>query len=159
MEAARELLLYTDFQWGPVDFSFLTTFSVGGYVYDSNYSGTREIDYAGHNFSTHALRAWKQPGDITDVPVLLFNSGNLAADRWLVDASYFAIKSVQLGYTLPTKWTKKAGIQSLRLFAVADNLCMFSKLNGLNPTSSFNGATDFVYTPTRVVSLGIDINF
>ena len=149
----------TDFQWGPVDFSFLTTFSVGGYVYDSNYSGTREIDYAGHNFSTHALRAWKQPGDITDVPVLLFNSGNLAADRWLVDASYFAIKSVQLGYTLPTKWTKKAGIQSLRLFAVADNLCMFSKLNGLNPTSSFNGATDFVYTPTRVVSLGIDINF
>jgi len=149
----------TDFQWGPVDFSFLTTFSVGGVVQDSNYSGTREIDYAGHNFSTHALRAWKKPGDVTDVPVLLFNSGNLAADRWLVDASYFAIKSVQLGYTLPTRWTKKAGIQSLRLFAVGDNLCMFSKLNGLNPTSSFNGATDFVYTPTRVVSLGIDINF
>ena len=149
----------TDFQWGPVDFSFLTTFSLGGVTYDSVYAGTREVTYAGDTFSTHALRAWKNPGDVTDVPVLLINSGNLAADRWLIDASYFAIKSIQLGYTLPTKWTQKVGIKSLRIFAVGDNLCLFSKLNGLNPQYNISGGTSWAYTPTRAISAGIDINF
>ena len=149
----------SDFQFGPVDFSFLTTFSVGGVTYDSRYAGTREVTYAGDTWSTHALRAWKQPGDVTDVPVLLVNSGNLAADRWLIDASYFAIKSIQLGYTLPAKWTRVVGIQSLRLFAVGDNLFLFSKLNGLNPQESISGGNNYSYTPTRTISLGVDINF
>jgi hypothetical protein len=93
------------------------------------------------------------------VPVLLVNSGNLAADRWLIDASYFAIKSIQLGYTLPAKWTRAVGIQSLRLFAVGDNLFLFSKLNGLNPQESIAGGNNYSYTPTRAISLGVDINF
>ena len=87
------------------------------------------------------------------------NSGRLSADRWLVDASYFAIKSVQLGYTLPTKWTKKAGIKSLRLFAVGDNIALFSKLQGLNPQYDLTGGTNWSYTPTRTYSIGVDINF
>ncbi len=149
----------SDFQFGPVDFSFLTTFSVGGVTYDSVYAGTMEVTYAGDTWSKHALRSWKKPGDITDVPVLLTNSGNLSADRWLIDASYFAIKSIQIGYTLPTNWTQKAGIRSLRLFAVGDNIALFSKLNGLNPQYSISGGTNYAYTPTRAFSLGIDINF
>ena len=149
----------SEFQFGPVDFSFLTTFSVGGVTYDSVYAGTREVTYAGDTWSKHALRAWKQPGDVTDVPVLLINSGNLAADRWLIDASYFAIKSIQLGYTLPAKWSHAIGLQSLRLFAVGDNLFLFSKLNGLNPQYSISGGTNYAYTPTRAISLGVDINF
>ena len=149
----------SDFAWGPVDFSFLTTFSIGGKVYDSVYASAMEVTYAGDTWSKHILRRWQEPGDVTDVPRLIINSGNASADRWLVDASYFAIKSVQLGYTLPTKWTKKAGIQSLRLFANGDNLALFSKLNGLNPQYNISGGTSWDYTPTRTVSVGIDINF
>ena len=149
----------SDFQFGPVDFSFLTTFSVGGLTYDSVYAGTMEVTYSGDTWSKHALRRWQKPGDITDVPVLLTNSGNLAADRWLVDASYFAIKSIQVGYTLPTNLTKKIGIKSFRVFGVADNIFMFSKLNGLNPQYSISGGTGYGYTPTRTLSFGVDLNF
>lgn len=149
----------SDFQFGPVDFSFLTTFSIGGVTYDSVYGGTMEVTYSGDTWSTHALRRWQKPGDITDVPVLMTNSGNLSADRWLVDASYFAIKSLQLGYTLPTKWTQKVGIKSFRVFALADNIAMFSKLNGLNPQYSISGGTGYGYTPTRTISFGVDLNF
>lgn len=149
----------SDFQFGPVDFSFLTTFSVGGVTYDSVYAGTMEVTYSGDTWSKHALRRWQKPGDITDVPVLLTNSGNLAADRWLVDASYFAIKSIQVGYTLPTNLTKKIGIKSFRVFGVADNIFMFSKLNGLNPQYSISGGTGYGYTPTRTLSFGVDLNF
>ena len=149
----------SDFQWGPVDFSFLTTFSLGGYVWDSVYASAMEITYSGDTWSKHALRRWQKPGDVTDVPILQIGSTNIAADRWLVDASYFAVKSLQLGYTLPTKWTQKAGIRSLRLFATGDNLWMFTKLNGLNPQYNMTGGTSWAYTPTRTVSLGLDINF
>ena len=149
----------SEFYLGNFDFSFLTTFSVGGKVYDSVYATAMEVQYVGNNWSSNVLRRWQKPGDVTDVPAVLFNSGRLAADRWLIDASYFAIKSVQLGYTLPARLTEKAGIQSLRIFATGDNLALFSKLNGMNPQYSTSGGTDFVYAPTRAISLGIDINF
>ena len=149
----------SDFQWGPVDFSFLTTFSLGGYVWDSVYASAMEVSYSGDTWSSHALRRWQKPGDVTDVPILELGSTNIAADRWLVDASYFAIKSIQLGYTLPSKWTQKAGIKSLRLFATGDNLWLFTKLDGLNPQYNMTGGTSWAYTPTRTVSLGLDINF
>ena len=149
----------SEFYFGNFDFSFLTSFSVGGKVYDSVYATTMEPQYVGTNFSTNILRRWQKPGDVTDVPAVMLNSGRLAADRWLIDASYFAIKSVQLGYTLPTRWTEKAGIQSLRIFATGDNIALFSKLNGMNPQYSTSGGTDFVYAPTRAISVGIDINF
>lgn len=149
----------SDFQFGPVDFSFLTTFSIGGKTYDSVYAGAMEVTYAGDTFSKNVLRRWQKPGDITDVPALMINSGNNSADRFLFDASYFAIKSVQLGYTLPAKWTKAANIKSLRIFASGDNLFLFSRLHGLNPQYSMSGGTNYAYTPTRAISFGIDINF
>ena len=90
----------------------------------------------------------------------MIGSTNLSqCDRWLVDASYFAIKSIQLGYTLPEKWTRKIGIKSLRIFANGDNLFMFSKLHGSNLQYNFTGGNTWSYTPTRIVSAGIDINF
>ena len=149
----------TDLYFGPIDFSFLTTFSVGGKVYDSVYASTMEATYTGDTWSKHVLRRWQKPGDVTDVPVLLTNSGNLAADRWLVDASYLAVKSIQLGYTLPGTVTKKIGIQSLRVFVLGDNLALFSRLNGLNPQYNISGGTSWAYTPTRSISAGVDINF
>lgn len=149
----------TDMQWGPIDFSFLTTFSIGGKTYDSVYGSIMEVWYAGQNWSKHILRRWQKPGDETDVPVVLLQSSRNSADRFLIDASYFAIKSIQLGYTLPQKWTGKIGVKSLRVFALGDNLALFSHLNGLNPQYNFTGGTDYSYTPTRTISFGVDINF
>ncbi len=149
----------TDIQWKALDFSFLTTFSLGGKVWDSLYASSMETTYAGDTWNRHVLRRWQNPGDETDVPAVLSNSGRLSADRWLVDASYFAIKSVQLGFTLPANWTTRAGIKSLRLFASGDNIALFSKIQGLNPQYNITGGTSWAYTPTRTFSLGVDINF
>ena len=149
----------SDFRFGPVDFSFLTTFSIGGKTYDSLYAGLMEVTYTGDTWSKNVLRRWQKPGDVTDVPAVMVNSGRLGTDRNLIDASYFAIKSVQLGYTLPEKWTKAARIKALRIFVNADNVAMFNHLNGLNVQYNFAGGTGYTYTPTRVMSCGIDINF
>lgn len=150
----------SDFQFGPVDFSFLTTFSVGGLVYDSLYQSSMEVTYAGDTWNKHALRRWQQPGDVTDVPAVMIGSGRLSScDRWLVDASYFAIKSVQLGYTFPQKWTNRINMKGLRVFLTGDNVAVFNKLEGVDLQYNFSGGTNWSYTPTRTFSIGLDINF
>jgi hypothetical protein len=149
----------SDFQFGPVDFSFLTTFSYGGHVYESVYAQSMEAMYFGDTWNKQILRRWQKPGDVTDVPAVMVNSGRLGTDKNLIDASYFTIKSIQLGYTLPQKWTQKAHIKGLRIFLVGDNIAMFNYLNGMDPQYSLTGGTSYSYAPTRSFSCGIDINF
>ena len=45
---------------------------------------------------------------------------------WLEDASYLRLKNIQLGYTFPEKWMKKARISNLRVYFSADNLLTVS---------------------------------
>ena len=141
------------------DFSFLTTFSVGGKIYDSLYSGAMNVTYAGNNWHRNVLRRWQQPGDITDVPLVEIGGSRVSTGEELIDASYFAIKNITFGYTLPSSLTKKAGIGACRVFVTADNLALFCNMDGMDPQYNFTGTVSYTYSPSRVVAAGIDINF
>lgn len=149
----------TDLSWKGIDFSILGTYSIGGKVYDSTWAGLMNPTYSGDTFSSLALRRWQKPGDITDVPRVEIGGNYTATDRFLVNASYFSIKNLSLGYTIPANITRKAGINSLRVSFNCDNVYLFSHLNGMDPQYSFSGETDFVYSPSRTFSFGIDVNF
>lgn len=141
------------------DFSFLTTFSVGGKIYDSLYGGAMNVTYAGNNWHKNALRRWQKPGDITDVPMIEIGGNRTAVGEDLIDASYFAIKNLTLGYTIPSKVTEKAKMKSFRVFVTADNIALFCHLDGMDPQYNFSGSVSYTYTPSRVVAVGLDINF
>ena len=141
------------------DFSFLTTFSVGGKIYDSLYGGAMNVTYAGNNWHRNVLRRWQQPGDITDVPLVEIGGSRVSTGEELIDASYFAIKNITFGYTLPSSLTKKAGIGACRVFITADNLALFCNMDGMDPQYNFTGTVSYTYSPSRVVAAGIDINF
>ena len=70
-----------------------------------------------------------------------------------------AFKNISLGYTFPSSILKAAKIDSIRIFASADNVKLFSALKGMDPQYNFTGGTGYSYTPVRTVSLGVDINF
>lgn len=142
-----------------VDISALFTYSLGGKIYDSTYSSLMEPSYVGQTYHMNSLRAWTEAGQITDVPKITTTATTVINDRFLIDASYFTIKSVSAGYTFKSTGLEKYHIRSLRLYASGDNLLMFSALKGLNPQSSFTGSTSYTYTPNRTVSLGVDIKF
>ena len=141
------------------DLSFLTTFSVGGKIYDSLYGGAMNVTYAGNNWHRNVLRRWQQPGDITDVPLVEIGGSRVSTGEELIDASYFAIKNITFGYTLPSSLTKKAGIGACRVFVTADNLALFCNMDGMDPQYNFTGTVSYTYSPSRVVAAGIDINF
>lgn len=141
------------------DLNLLFTYSIGGKIYDSIYNSLMEPSYIGQTYHVNALRSWKKAGDITDVPRTTTTTTTVACDRFLIDASYFAIKNIALGYTLPESLTSRAKIGSVRLYLAADSPWLFTHLKGMNPQASFSGSTSYSYTPNRTFSIGVDLKF
>ena len=87
------------------------------------------------------------------------------SDFWVFDASYFKIKQIQLGYTLPRSAVKALHIQSLRIFGSVENAITFTKYPGNDPESrnmSYgNGiALDRVnYPSARNYIVGVNLSF
>ena len=123
------------------------------------YNGSMYVQYAGNNWHKNAKRRWQKPGDKTDVPMLEVGGSYATTSNSLIDASYFAIKNITVGYTLPKRWLKKIDIESLRIYATLDNIAMFNHMDGMDPQYNFTGSVAYSYTPSRVIAFGIDLNF
>ena len=148
-----------EFRYKAFDLSVMCTYSLGGQILDGVYNTLLYGNYIGQAKSKHLERAWKQPGDITDIPRIEIGQNYPVTDNSLIDASYLAIKNITLGYTLPARASKAIGVQNMRLTATGDNLVMFSHLKGMNPQYNFTGGTNFGYVPTRTIAFGIDVTF
>ena len=142
-----------------IDLSILTTYSIGGKVYDSRYQSGMNLWYLSSTWSKNALRRWQKPGDITDVPRIEIAGTSPATDQYLIDASYFAIKNITLGYTLPTSLIRNIGLQNIRVYGSVDNLAIWTHLNGMDPQYNFSGGTDYNYVPNKTWTVGLEVRF
>jgi hypothetical protein len=116
----------------------------------------------GTALSTDILNRWQQPGDITDVPRMDPNNTtdfNAASDRWLVDASYLNLKRVNLSYTFPESVINSIGASNAIIYVSGENVFSINARKGLNLQQEFNGTVANVYTPSRIVTLGLNLKF
>lgn len=143
------------------DLSFMSTFSVGGQIWEAVHTDLMNPIYVGTNYAANVKRAWRNPGDVTDVPRIQNGTGfsRPLNDSQIIDASYFAIKNISLGYTLPKSMLQSIGVERARAFVTLDNVALFSHLDGMNPQENFAGSTGYSYTPVRTSLLGIELNF
>ena len=117
----------------------------------------------GRSMHPDILRAWRQPGDVTDVPRLENGNTDLVtgdSDRFLTDASFWTLKNVSLGYEFDKELLNKYGVDNLKLSLTGENLYLKSKRKGLDPQYNFAGTqsgNDF--SPARTISLGLSISF
>ena len=77
--------------------------------------------------------------------------------RYLQDASYLRLKNVQLGYTLPSKWTKVIGIDRLRVFASGENLLTFTKMSKMFDPETIGSSMGNSYPLSRTYSFGVSV--
>lgn len=113
--------------------------------------------FASYNQSRVLLDAWKQPGDITEVPrygeYMEFDS------RLLEDASFMRLKNLMLSYSLPQNILSKTKcISGLRLYLQAQNLFTFTGFKGLDPEAVGNIYVA-QYPMTRQFTFGLDLTF
>jgi len=143
------------------DLSVLVTYQLGGKMYDSGWAGLMHPGSFGTNWTTDIKNRWMKPGDITDVPRLQNNytAATAPSSRYLTDATFYSLRNVTLGYTLPKKISNIIDIENIKIFASGDNLGMKTKRKGMDPQQSFAGTSDWSYVPSRVISFGVNVTF
>ncbi len=117
-----------------------------------------------NNWHKDILKAWKEPGDQTNVPRLTSGFGtdvsyNNVSTRFLTKADYLSLNNVKIGYTIPKQFTDKMKISNLNIYFSGDNLLMFSARNGLNPTTMVGTSNSGIYMPMTTFSFGTKIEF
>jgi len=145
------------------DLAVMFRFSGGNMVMNRT-----RMDLLNQNFtnnSTEILGRWKsvaQPGDgIT--PILwaagstFVNLTDQASTRWVEKGSFFKLSTITLGYNLPKELLRKVNIESLRIFAQAQDIFMVTKYKGIDPEME-SGGVDYNGTPRqRVITFGINL--
>lgn len=76
------------------------------------------------------------------------------SDYWLINGSYFRVKNITLGYTLPSDIFGENGFSSLRLYLAGNDLFTFDKLpEGIDPEQGSG------YLITKSFIVGVKANF
>lgn len=91
------------------------------------------------NATTDVLNAWTPTNTNTDIPRAKLR-GKQITSRFVEDGSYVRLKNIALGYTLPSDFTEKLGMESVRLSISGQNLLTFTNYSGLDPEVSYFGS-------------------
>lgn len=150
-------------------FEFLLRYSGGNKIMNI----TRQealLDQAFVNNGVEILQRWQKPGDITDVPKLVYNQSNIinengiATSRFVESGNYLRLQNVILTYSLGasslSKLTK-GKVQSLRLYAQGQNLFVWSKYSGVDPDNRTQTGLENPGLPPqiRTFSFGLNVGF
>ena len=110
--------------------------------YDDNTIWTQTFKEGGNSPLYLVENAWSIDNPNGTMPRLTTgNAGHggdngLASTFWFRKGDYLRLKSLQIGYTFPSKWMKKAGIEKLRIYAQGSNLFTIDDLpEGFDPES------------------------
>ena len=147
-----------------VDFGINFTYQIGGKQYDGTYAYfmSSPSGSAGSNYHKDLLNAWTPENTGSNIPRFQLNDqySASASTRFLTNASFLNIQNINVGYTLPSRWTKKMAISSLRLYMSAENVFYWSKRKGFDPRQSYNETTNATYySPMRTISGGVTFEF
>jgi len=152
------------FSYKGIDFSFVMTYSLGGQVYDA-------ATWMQTNGGTYNYRAniptyyvmddmWSAPGDNAKLPRFVYGNVNTLSSRWLYSTDHLRLKSITLGYTLPSNITNKAGIGKCRFYTSASNLLTFKKSDlYLDPETPISGQVTFQTPPMKTITFGVEFEF
>lgn len=169
---------FPDFTWG-----FTNTFNFYGFDVNILLQGTQGGKL--FNGDGYYNETWKfnkefkdtnywitpnNPGD-GKTPYQMVGIDPELTDYLLEDASYWSIKDIVIGYKFPKTISKKLGLNSLRLYASAQNLYIHfaSNYRGINPEARYtsgnysnpliSGYQRGGFPMERSFNFGIDINF
>ena len=148
-----------NFSWKGLSVGADFAYVLGKYMVNNDRIFTENSQNAmsGFNQSTAMLNEWKQPGDVTDVPV--FGSSRIFDTHLLENASFLRLKNLAIGYELPKAWMEKTKfIRGFKITAAARNLFTVTKYKGADPEIDTN-LTYGAYPNTRQFTIGAELTF
>jgi len=158
----------------------LNCFFMGSYgndIFNTNKLGWYNSSGKG-NWVKDAQNAYRSP--VYDEDGIMIDPGNTTSDQfrlygstfdnyrmsdWYIeDGSYFRMKSIQIGYTLPSSFTKKFKVERMRVYIGGKNLITLTNYSGLDPELASNDPTYFgvdggSYPQPKMYNAGLNVSF
>lgn len=117
------------------------------------------------NEPTELLNRWRQPGDNALVQQYSATNGtpayNAAQSEFpvssarLTDASFIRLKTISLGYNLPTNLLNKWHIEQSRIYLTGQNIFTITHYHGADPETQ----NPLALAPMRTLTAGIQVTF
>ena len=152
-----------DLAWRGLDFSFVIQ-GVGkcdGYLEGTARHALQDMAAYPQKVHLDRYNVVSNPNPNATYPRLTYNTKfnqETFSTFWLEDASYMRLKNIQVGYTFPEKWMKKARIDNLRIYLSGDNLVTFSKyFYAYDPETPVSKGG--YYPQVKTVVLGLNVTF
>jgi len=142
-------------------------FSVGfqGQYGNKIFNGKNVVRPDPYNFEQHVWNRWTGEGTSDTEPRPSFGGYNfLPSDRFISDGSYVRLRSLNLGYNLPSAVASKVQMSQARIYLKATNLFTWTGYSGYTPEIGSgnvlsNGIDTGIYPIPRVISIGINTTF
>lgn len=169
--------------WKAFDFSVFFTYMYGFDVYNANKIRTTTRWNSSQNNmlsimdSKNRFRYFDDNGiDLRDDPLALAefnkaatiwspNIGRPIVHSWAIeDGSFLRLSTATLGYTVPARYSRKAGINNLRIYVTGYNLFCWTKYSGYDPEVKIQeGLTpnvdNNIYPRNRSFTVGLNVTF
>jgi len=117
-----------------------------------------------NQFAT-VLNRWSPTNQNNQMYIARGAGDKVYSSRVIEDGSFLRLKTIQLGYNVTASVLKRLSINSVRLYASAQNIITWTKYTGFDPeVSAYNSALtpgfDYsVYPRAKTFTLGLNINF
>ncbi|GHV47848.1 SusC/RagA family TonB-linked outer membrane protein [Bacteroidia bacterium] len=153
--AGREVLNFMK----PMERIFLQDFSATNKVFEASY-------FMGNGATAHPRIVTVNPanGALTRDPNYNYT---WYSDYQVEDGSYFKVRNITVGYTLPRQIITKFRVNDLRIYLTGQNLLTFTKFTGLDPEFGDRDHKTYYglyheggnYPQTKLFSVGLNIGF
>ena len=125
-----------NFNWKNFDLNIFFAWSYGNDVLNAN----RLVFESGWRSQTNQLASyadrWSPENPASNIPRVNAVGREEYSSRVIEDGSFLRLKNVSLGYTLPSRSLRKAGISQMRVYVSADNIWTLTGYSGPDPEVS-----------------------
>ncbi len=148
-----------------LDFSFQLQGVSGNKIFNGFKLTTLTAAEQGYNMSSAILGAWSTTNKGSNIPRISATDPNqnfgMASDWYLENGSYLRVKNITLGYTIPTVLFQKIKMENckVRFYLSAENLLTITKYSGMDPEVGNNGIDVGSYPISRIITVGVNVNF
>ena len=164
----------TTLQYKGFDFTAILAYQIGGKFFSVEYANhLYRSGNIGNALSSELLgNTWTPENTGAKFPMTFYGdtyyTGGSTHGSWqysdmaLFNASYLNIKNLTLGYNFGSSIADKIKAKSIRVYASADNIAMFTSHSGIDPRMSLVGGMEVgaaVYLPYSSMSVGLNVNF
>ena len=146
----------------------------GGAMYSYNQSGEMRTPYlnGGNLLKIFYEDRWhrEDPFDVNSAwihgkyPALRYNTDwhsnyNKNSTFWLTNVRYLRLRTLEIGYSLPTEIISKVGVEKFRFYVNTYNLFSFDNLKEIGVDPEIQNQNGLQYPQSKFINLGVNVSF